>query len=94
MGGGGGGAGRARRMMGVKEVKADGYMKEDGEGWKRSVKAARQTRKGNGPGGEEGKGEERGKERRRRKNRKRFRKQCKIKKEEKSHNYCHYIKRN
>lgn len=53
---GGRGAGRARRMMGVKEVKADGYMKEDGEGWTRSVKAARQTRKGNGPGAEEGKG--------------------------------------
>lgn len=61
-------------MMGVKEVKADGYMKEDGEGWRRSVKAARQTRKGNGAGAEEGKakcegGEEtrgkvRGKERR------------------------------
>lgn len=43
-------------MMGVKEVKADGYMKEDGEGWTRSVKAARQTRKGNGPGAGEGKG--------------------------------------
>lgn len=53
---GGRGAGRARRMMGVKEVKADGYMKEDGEGWRRSVKAACQTGKGNGPGAEEGEG--------------------------------------